>query len=200
MVKTQRIDPQEVRAELEMSNRVALLERRLIDVGGRIDEMYISFLESRQRENVLSRELAETTQQRLSTSIQGLLEKRDEIRSQRVNAENKTELLMLNMMEDDIEARIERTRADLDRAKLVIEKTEKAISESNTNIKAVKDGKPSTPAQPLKFGSWLWFQDKFITNGLQVVWIALLLAFMQIGIIPLFQFLLQLLNKAFGGE
>ena len=192
----ERLDQLNVRA---LSARLATVEKTQIKFLEKMDDILLQVVNEHRRDNELSHDLALDTLDRLDKIILESEHKRDELMQQKREAKTTTDFLLLDMQDDMLVQRLERTRADRERAAQVIKKTDQVIGESQTKIEAIKEKQAVSAAQSAPVFSKVWFRERILPDLVKWAVIGLALGTIQLFIIPGLQALLDLLRKSFGG-
>lgn len=182
------VEPGPDDANLRMSARMADYEKSLLELRARVDELFLQFMQSKQREDELSRDIASASREQLADTIQRLVDRRRELAAKKLQAETTTALLFLDITDDDLQRQIEKARLELERANRVVATKSESIKSDSQKMEAIKLGKPEKEIKPILKSDW-WRQR--FDRIADILLIALMWAILQEWIVPL-------INAAFG--
>jgi hypothetical protein len=163
--------------ERNISARLAVFEKRLTETDNKITALAEQFMLSQLHSSEAERDLAYTTIERMEASIQQIREKRDSLAIQKSRTTNQHDKFMLEIMDDFLLNRLERTEAERDQAIITKEKAEKGVSESQHGIKVVKAN--TTP------GRWDFMTRPPFAGVIQALILLIVLEIIRSWIIPL---------------
>lgn len=163
--------------ERNISNRLAVLERRLTETDNKMTVLAEQFMLSQLHSSEAERDLAHSTIERMESSIQQIREKRQALAIQKANATNQHDKFMLEIMDDFLLNRLERTEAERDQALITRDKAEKGVNESQRGIKVVRAN--TTP------GKWDFLKQPPFAGVIQALLLIIALEIIRSWIIPL---------------
>jgi len=163
--------------ERNISARLVVFERRLAETDAKITALAEQFMLSQLHTSEAERDMAHTTIERMDASIQQIREKREALAKQKGRTTNQHDRFMLEIMDDFLLNRLERTEAERDQAIITKEKAEKGVNESQRGIKVVKAN--TTP------GRWDFMSKPPFASVIQALILIISLEIIRSWIIPL---------------
>ncbi len=153
-----------------LSNRLAKVERGMIEHGKRITQLAEQILQAQLHTNEVNHDVANATVESLDRVLMELHDKREELAIRRASIpHDDTERIMLEMMDDNLAQREDRTRQERDQAVLKRERSKELVLDTNDRIKSIKAGDQSLafPPIPPKELSWAdkvvkWLADNVL--------------------------------------
>lgn len=163
--------------ERNISARLAVFEKRLSQTDDKITALAEQFMLSQLHSSEAERDMAHTTIERMEASIQQIREKREALAKQKATIRNQHDRFMLEIMDDFLLNRLERTEAERDQAIISKQKAEKGVGESQRGIKVVKAS--TTP------GRWDFMSKPPFAGVIQALILLVSLEIIRSWIIPL---------------
>ncbi len=164
--------------ERNISARLAVFEKRLTETDSKITALAEQFMLAQLHSNEAERDMAHTTIERMEASIQQIQEKREALAKQKAQTTNQHDKFMLDIMDDVLLNRLERTEAERDQAVIKKEKAQKGVNESQRGIKAVKSN--TTPP-----GRWDFISKPPFAGVIQALLLLIVQEIIRSWIIPL---------------
>jgi hypothetical protein len=164
--------------ERNISARLVVFEKRLTETDTKITALAEQFMLSQLHSSEAERDMAHSTIERMDASIEQIREKRETLARQKAGITNQHDRFMLEMMDDFLLNRLERTEAERDQALITKEKAEKGVNESQRGIKVVK-------ANTMPPGRWDFMTKPPFAGILQALLLLIVLEIIRSWIIPL---------------
>jgi len=163
--------------ERNISARLAVFEKRLTQTDDKITALAEQFMLGQLHSSEAERDMAHSTIERMEASIEQVREKRVALAKQKATITNQHDRFMLEIMDDFLLNRLERTEAERDQAIISKQKAEKGVGESQRGIKAVKAS--TTP------GRWDFITKPPFAGVIQALLLLLILEIIRSWVIPL---------------
>lgn len=163
--------------ERNISARLAVFEKRLSETDAKITALAEQFILAQLHNSEAERDVASTTIERMEAAIGQIREKRAALAIQKSRTTNQHDKFMLEMMDDFLLNRLERTEAERDQAVITKEKAEKGVSESQRGIKVVNAN--TTP------GRWDFINKPPFAGVIQALLLLISLEIIRSWVIPL---------------
>jgi len=164
--------------ERNISARLAVFEKRLSQTDDKITALAEQFMLSQLHNSEAERDVAHSTIERMEASIQQIREKREALAKQKATITNQHDRFMLEIMDDFLLNRLERTEAERDQASISKQKAEKGVGESQRGIKVVTAN--TTPP-----GRWDFMSKPPFAGVIQALILLISLEIIRSWIIPL---------------
>lgn len=163
--------------ERNISARLAIFEKRLMETDSKIAALAEQFMLSQLHSSEAERDMAHSTIERMEAAIEQIREKRETLAKQKAGTSNQHDRFMLEMMDDFLLNRLERTEAERDQALITKDKAEKGVKESQRGIKVVAAN--TTP------GRWDFMSKPPFASVIQALLLLIVLEIIRSWIIPL---------------
>lgn len=163
--------------ERNISARLVVFEKRLTETDTKITALAEQFMLSQLHASEAERDMAHTNIERMEASIQQIHKKREALAKQKATITNQHDRFMLEIMDDFLLNRLERTEAERDQAIISKQKAEKGVGESQRGIKVVKSN--TTP------GRWDFISKPPFASVIQALILLISLEIIRSWIIPL---------------